>query len=1239
MESPGPYPESPMNEMDDLDVVYHCKGCGEILEEGKAFELAGNRWHIDCFRCNTCGTLLDSDANLLLLGDGSLICNNCTYSCSACGNKIEDLAILTGDQAFCASCFRCRNCKRKIENLRYARTSQGIFCMSCHESLMARRRKKSKANRQQPPSNTNGSAPIVLDKSLPALPPSALPQSAFTPDLETPPESYTETPPDVSPRLQAKSRRRDRSADLRREASPASSESHHGNDTLPATTYREKRRSEMPSSLHDGADDGLFVPFALDPNPAPGPSPLVDNRKYGGNTTAGAERSQRDYFTGASGRLASTSSSHRELLKDSEASSSRSSSRERRSKAASSPHIAYQEKGRQPSAERIDRSRREPSPAVSHDRQPPIQHVSSPSAGPALGEGFKLQEVPKTKKSSSRRGSRSEVRSLDEVRSSRELPRRNEVSRSESSQITSPVSTNSSYTPTSQDYERGDELHSLAAAFKTSQGLDRPKRGDSLGAPSMQPQSQTIPRKEVPTPHSPSTPTGPSRDQLDRKPSVATSNGGLSISNPVESPTSRSILDGPPPRAASRPTHHETTTQIHNAPSDSFTAPRAPPPPPEHRGHHKGSASVSTISEPTQPISPTLLRYSAGGDFSLDEDLARILQSEDMMGNEGSVLRRVSNAVKHGRSFSDRGSRSSLSAKWRSPANGSTDLSSPTSASPSMPHDPVTMRRNLLAAEQRNAILEAELAVLRESVNRSSDIKQVNTELREKRSTIAILDTQREMVMRELDIMTDHLKASKERGRPLALQEFKSEFLKDFATSLESLKSKLGNQIEDLIQKRNEINDEIRNLIQMKDKGYMEYESLSTKNAQLAELNQQLVTNIQTLYKSSRYPNGHTVEGGRPTNGLGIYTHSKERSDVSMTEIRNAVNHENLHNIPDHDVEPKILEAPKVVDIRKTKPNKFNWKKGGQAVAKNVTKGLKGAFASTNEPVREGQYSVQGVPYGSLPSTTEASAASSMPKSGNDPSRAGFGFFGGAGQKGGQPNVRAPPARPAQHGHNNSNTNLSASDNLFGSDLQDRCDYEKSTIPSIVRRCIQEVELRGMDVEGIYRKSGGSNQVNGVRAGFERDPEYDISDPDLDIHSVTSALKQYFRRLPNPLITFEVYDDLLGAGQLPDLDKKIAYMAAAVNNLPSHHRDCLEFLIFHLARVMLRESENLMTPLNLAVVFAPTVMRPQAIEREITDMQAQRMAMQSLLEHNVAIFTSDQNQQAQQQAQPQLNQI
>ena len=247
MDSSSAFPDSPM---EPEEAAYPCKGCGEVCPTPpcylsamphpglswsanscnfyldtrgrKGFRTwyvftttmvtlrdrytdtlpAGNRWHIDCFRCNTCGTILDSDANLLLLGDGSLICNNCTYSCSVCNNKIEDLAILTGDQAFCATCFKCRNCKKKIENLKYARTSQGIFCMECHESLMQRRRKKSQKNAsnrhkhlQQPPNNA-----MLLDKSLPSLPPNAVNQVVFPPDNESPPsESYSETPTELPP--------------------------------------------------------------------------------------------------------------------------------------------------------------------------------------------------------------------------------------------------------------------------------------------------------------------------------------------------------------------------------------------------------------------------------------------------------------------------------------------------------------------------------------------------------------------------------------------------------------------------------------------------------------------------------------------------------------------------------------------------------------------------------------------------------------------------------------------------------------------------------------------------------------------------------------------------------------------------------------------------------------------------------------------------------------------------------
>jgi len=45
-----------------------------------------------------------------------------------------------------------------------------------------------------------------------------------------------------------------------------------------------------------------------------------------------------------------------------------------------------------------------------------------------------------------------------------------------------------------------------------------------------------------------------------------------------------------------------------------------------------------------------------------------------------------------------------------------------------------------------------------------------------------------------------------------------------------------------------------------------------------------------------------------------------------------------------------------------------------------------------------------------------------------------------------------------------------------------------------------------------------------------------------------------------------------------------------------------------------------MTTLNVAVVFAPTIMRPMSIEREMTDMMAQRESVRALLEHSNIIF-------------------
>jgi len=160
-----------------------------------------------------------------------------------------------------------------------------------------------------------------------------------------------------------------------------------------------------------------------------------------------------------------------------------------------------------------------------------------------------------------------------------------------------------------------------------------------------------------------------------------------------------------------------------------------------------------------------------------------------------------------------------------------------------------------------------------------------------------------------------------------------------------------------------------------------------------------------------------------------------------------------------------------------------------------------------------------------------------------------------------------------------------------------------------------------MDVEGIYRKSGGNSQVQQVKDWFENpSKDFDISDPDLDIHAVTSGLKQYFRKLPMPLITYDVYDKLLDTTAITDKDSRVEGMQRALDSLPRVHYETLEYLIQHLSRVVVREKENLMTSMNIAVVFAPTIMRPESLNRELSDTKMKNEVVMWMVEHSDGLF-------------------
>ena len=100
---------------------------------------------------------------------------------------------------------------------------------------------------------------------------------------------------------------------------------------------------------------------------------------------------------------------------------------------------------------------------------------------------------------------------------------------------------------------------------------------------------------------------------------------------------------------------------------------------------------------------------------------------------------------------------------------------------------------------------------------------------------------------------------------------------------------------------------------------------------------------------------------------------------------------------------------------------------------------------------------------------------------------------------------------------------------IFGIELVELAEREKKLIPSIIVCCIEEVEKRGIEFQGIYRISGSSPIVKQLKAKFQANqiPSFE----EVEIPCVTSLLKEYLRDLPTGLIPDDVFNKLSGPVQ------------------------------------------------------------------------------------------------------------
>nr|XP_020472224.1 rho GTPase-activating protein 27-like isoform X1 [Monopterus albus] len=196
-------------------------------------------------------------------------------------------------------------------------------------------------------------------------------------------------------------------------------------------------------------------------------------------------------------------------------------------------------------------------------------------------------------------------------------------------------------------------------------------------------------------------------------------------------------------------------------------------------------------------------------------------------------------------------------------------------------------------------------------------------------------------------------------------------------------------------------------------------------------------------------------------------------------------------------------------------------------------------------------------------------------------------------------------------------------DNVFGCPLATLCAQERTTIPSFVEKCIKAVEKRGLEIDGLYRVSGNLAVIQKLRFKADHE-ELDLEDGQWeDIHVLTGALKLFFRELPEPLFPFSHFQSFIEAIKTSDYNTKLNRMYDLVKSLPPANHDTMELLFGHLRRVIQYGETNRMTVQNVAIVFGPTLLRPEVESANIAMyMVFQNQIVEFILNQYERIFYS-----------------
>ncbi|XP_053115950.1 rho GTPase-activating protein 23 isoform X3 [Hemicordylus capensis] len=190
-------------------------------------------------------------------------------------------------------------------------------------------------------------------------------------------------------------------------------------------------------------------------------------------------------------------------------------------------------------------------------------------------------------------------------------------------------------------------------------------------------------------------------------------------------------------------------------------------------------------------------------------------------------------------------------------------------------------------------------------------------------------------------------------------------------------------------------------------------------------------------------------------------------------------------------------------------------------------------------------------------------------------------------------------------------------------DCQPAPDNKK--VPLIVEACCKVVEDKGLEYMGIYRVPGNNAVVSSLQEQLNKgSAEINLQDERWqDLNVISSLLKSFFRKLPEPLFTDDKYNDFIEANRIEDASERMKTLRKLIRDLPGHYFETLKFLVGHLKTIADHSEKNKMEPRNLALVFGPTLVRTSEdnMTDMVTHMPDRYKIVETLIQHSDWFFS------------------